>query len=71
VSSKVVASAPTYAQKCNALRIKNSDTKKLENSKLSHYTHKNITSMADQNHLRPNDLNNDAHEKTRHPLEAT
>jgi hypothetical protein len=71
VSSKVAASAPTYAQKCNALRIKNSDTKKLENSKLSHYTHKNITSMADQNRLRPKDLNSDARKKMWHPLEAT
>jgi hypothetical protein len=71
MSSKVVASAPTYTQKCNAPRIKNSDTTKLENSKLSHYMHTNITSMADQNRLRPKDLNRDARGKTRHPLEAT
>jgi hypothetical protein len=68
----VAANAPTYTQKCNALGIKHPDTKvRKKNSKLSHYTHTNITSKADQNHLRPKDLNSDARRKTRRPLEAT
>jgi hypothetical protein len=72
VSPKAAANAPTYTQKCNALRIKHPDTTKSEkNRKISHYTHTNITSMADQNHLRPKDLNSDARGKMWHPLEAT
>jgi hypothetical protein len=71
MSPKVAANAPTYTQKCNALRIKNSDITKLENSKLSHYMHTNITSVAGQNRRCPKDLNSDAREKMQHPLEAT
>jgi hypothetical protein len=33
--------------------------------------HTKVTAVADQNHLRPKDLNNDACEKTWHPPEVT
>jgi hypothetical protein len=42
-----------------------------KNSRIIHTKiHTNITSVADQNHLCPKDLNNDARGKTRHPLGA-
>jgi hypothetical protein len=63
-----------YTQKVQCSEDKISDTKKLENknSRIIHTKiHTNIIAVADQNHLRPKDLNSDARGKMRHPPGAT
>jgi dephospho-CoA kinase len=72
--NKIVVNAPN-AQQVKRFENKNkASDKRIQKTKtLALYTQKNInfTSVADQNHLRPKDLNNDARRKMRHPLEVT
>jgi hypothetical protein len=73
LQAKIAANTP-ISTKVKHSENKISDKRSWKTKTLTVYTQKiytNVTAVAHQSHLRPKDLNNDAHEKMRHPPKVT